>query len=289
MKLSASLAVGLLIAALCAPAFSKKGGEGGGGGEPEDSEDYEPEDFKGVFTRAMKKVQRQVRRRHNEYRRRHNAEPLESDDELDRYAQAWAYHLAKIGRVMHRRSRTYGENIYQGQYDADHPIRGRDAVDTWYNEIQHYDFNKNHRQRGTRAFTQVVWKKTSALGTGIARGKDGTYFLVTVYDPRGNIRGKYLKNVERPNQVGGETHPQQPHQPGPVPVPVPAPVPTPAPVPIPAPQPMPTPPQAQIPTIGRGGGGVTINGQNVAGKPLFKLNGCPGNKPITLNLKVGPK
>ncbi|KAH8036579.1 hypothetical protein HPB51_001613 [Rhipicephalus microplus] len=86
---------------------------------------------------------------------------------------------------MHRRSRTYGENIYQGYYDDNHPIRGRDAVDTWYNEINLYDFNKNHRQRGTREFTQMIWKKTSALGTGIARGKNRTYFLVTVYDPRG--------------------------------------------------------------------------------------------------------
>lgn len=163
---------------------------------------------------------------------------------------------------------------------------GRDAVDTWYNEINLYDFNKNRRQRGTREFTQMVWKKTSALGTGIARGKNGIYFLVTVYDPRGNIRGKYIKNVGRPSE--------QPQQPRPVPVPVPtpaptpAPIPVPAPVPIPAPKPVPTSPHAQIPTIGRGGGGVTINGQNAAGNALLKLKGCPGNKPITLKLRVQP-
>uniref|UniRef100_A0A131Z3J6 Antigen 5 family member n=1 Tax=Rhipicephalus appendiculatus TaxID=34631 RepID=A0A131Z3J6_RHIAP len=294
MSLSASLSVTLLIAALSAPALCQQGylkGIGGtpglaergeGAGEVRASSGYEPTDFNGVFTRSMRNVQRQVRRRHNYYRRRHDAQPLESDDSLDRYAQAWAYHLAKIGRPMHRRACAYGENIFHGYYDAARPINGRDAVDAWYNEIRQYDFNKNHPQYGTREFAQIVWKETTALGTGIARGNGSSYFLVTVYDPRGNIRGEYLKNVKQPNVEGGEIRPVLPPQQVPAPMPQPVPMPMPAPLPPPMPAPLPRPEQRP--------GAIIIPGsfQNQAGQSLFRLKKCPGKKPIMLNLKVSP-
>lgn len=249
---------------------------GGGAGAVTASLNNEPTDFNGVFTRFMRRVQRQVRRRHNYYRRRHDAEPLESDESLNRYAQAWAYHLAKIGRPMHRRACAYGENIFQGYYDAARPINGRDAVDAWYNEIRQYNFNKNHPQYGTGEFAQIVWKETTALGTGIALGNGSTYYLVTVYDPRGNIRGEYLKNVKMPNVEGGGIRPVLPPQQVPAPFPAPLPAPVPAPVPIPTPEQRPP--------------SMTINSNvpNQGGQPLLRLKGCPGKKPIFLKLNVTP-
>ncbi|XP_037572035.1 transcriptional repressor CTCF-like [Dermacentor silvarum] len=294
MNIRASLSVVFFVAILNAPAFSqdedvkkpsrRRGSEDRGGGSRETKEgaDYEPKDFEGVFTRSMKKVQRQVRRRHNHYRRLHGVDPLEGDDELDRYAQAWALHLAKLGKVVHRRKKTYGENLYEGTFDDDNPIRGKDAVDAWYRQIDNYDFTKNCRQRRTSKFTQIIWKDTSALGTGIARGKDGTYYLVSVYDPRGNVRGEYRDNVLKPIEGEGETRPRPLPKPGPEPKPEPKPkpvlTPEPEPEPKPEPEPEPNPVPQKPPKV------VT----NQAGQPLIRLNGCPGKKALTFKINVSP-
>ncbi|XP_050032468.3 uncharacterized protein [Dermacentor andersoni] len=288
MKLRASLSVAFFIAALFAPAFSedeaakqptpKHGSEdrGGGSRERKESADYEPKDFEGTFTRSMRKLQRQVRRRHNHYRKLHGVEPLEKDDELDRYAQAWALHLANIGRLIHRKRKQYGENLYEGTFDEDKPIRGRDAVDAWYKQIENYDFTKNCRQRRTSKFTQIVWKDTLALGTGIARGKEGKYYLVSVYDPRGNVRGEYRANVYKPIEGQGETLPR--------PVSKPEPEPEPKPSPEPRPEPMPEPKQEPKPATHKPPKVLP----NTPGQPLIRLRGCPGKKPLVFNIKVSP-
>ncbi|XP_049273917.1 clumping factor B isoform X2 [Rhipicephalus sanguineus] len=267
MSPSASLSAAFFIAALSVRTLCQEGyvkGIGGtpvlaeGGGVPEyirPSLDYETTDFNGVFTRSMRRVLRQVRRRHNYYRRRHEPEPLESDDSVR-----------------------------------------KDAVDAWYNKIRLYNFNNNHPQYGTGEFAQIVWKETTALGTGIALGNGSTYYLVTVYDPRGNIRGEYFNNVKRPNVEGGGIRPVLPPQqvpapmPQPIPVPLPAPVPTPLPEPLPATMPAPMPAPMPRPQQTSGQGAVTINRevQNQAGQPLFRLKGCPGNKPIFLKLNLRP-
>uniref|UniRef100_A0A131Z544 Antigen 5 family member n=1 Tax=Rhipicephalus appendiculatus TaxID=34631 RepID=A0A131Z544_RHIAP len=50
------------------------GGRGGGGGP------YEPLDFEGVFTRSMRKLQRQVLKHANRYRRMHGVRALKEDE-----------------------------------------------------------------------------------------------------------------------------------------------------------------------------------------------------------------
>lgn len=185
-----------------------KGGGGGsaeaGGGGKEDGYELwdgvirgdEPKDFRGKFTKAMRKLQRQVLKRHNKWRRKHGVPPLEQDEQLCRYAQAYAYRLAQTGVMKHRTRKQYGENLFVAAGDiANFQITGKLVVDAWYNEIKLYHWGNRH-QKGTGHFTQVVWKKSRLLGTGIAT-HGNKVFVVCNYDPRGNMNGAFWENVPK--------------------------------------------------------------------------------------------
>lgn len=61
-----------------------------------------------------------------------------------------------------------------------------------------YNFNSGGFSAGTGHFTQVVWKGSSELGIGVAKGKDGgmtCYYTVGRYRPAGNMQGAFPKNV----------------------------------------------------------------------------------------------
>lgn len=164
----------------------------------------EPVDFEGEFTPAMRKLQRQVLRAHNRYRRLHGVHTLKQDDELDRYAQAWALVMAKTDRMHHRKAPRHGENLFMWwSSDLQAPVTGSMAVKAWYDEIKLYDFNNPGFKSGTGHFTQLVWKNCRRLGTGIARGPKGTVYIVSVYDPRGNVMGQFADQVPRPISGGG--------------------------------------------------------------------------------------
>lgn len=174
-------------------------GGGGGGGGP-----FEPTDFEGVFTRSMRKLQRQVLRSHNHYRRLHGVHTLKEDEELNRYAQAWALVLAQRDQMQHRTKPIHGENLFMWwSSNLEAPITGSMAVKAWYDEIKDYDYNNPTFKSGTGHFTQLVWKNCRRLGTGVARGRKGTIYIVSVYDPRGNIMGQFGSQVTRPNAGGG--------------------------------------------------------------------------------------
>lgn len=171
----------------------RRGGRigGGGGGGPD-----EPLDFEGVFTRSMRKLQRQVLRNTNRYRRMHGVHTLAEDEQLNRYAQAWALKMAQMDRMQHRTRPLHGENLYMWwSSDLRAPITGRMAVKAWYDEIKRYDYNNPGFSSGTGHFTQLVWKDCRRIGTGVARGRKGTIYIVSVYEPRGNIIGQFAEQV----------------------------------------------------------------------------------------------
>uniref|UniRef100_L7M961 Putative tick salivary antigen-5 protein n=1 Tax=Rhipicephalus pulchellus TaxID=72859 RepID=L7M961_RHIPC len=172
---------------------------GGGGGSPN-----EPVDFEGVFTRSMRKLQRQVLRNTNRYRRLHGVHTLAEDEKLNRYAQAWALKMAEMDSMQHRTRPLHGENLYMWwSSDLRAPITGRMAVKAWYDEIKMYNYNNPGFRSGTGHFTQLVWKDCRRLGTGVARGRKGTIYIVSVYEPRGNIMGQFAEQVPRPISGGG--------------------------------------------------------------------------------------
>ena len=73
----------------------------------------------------------------------------------------------------------------------------------WYDEIAYYDFgNPGQLKAGSENkmighFTQVVWKDSTQLGCGIAKGTDNFVYGVCNYSPPGNYIGasNYQNNV----------------------------------------------------------------------------------------------
>uniref|UniRef100_L7M950 Putative tick salivary antigen-5 protein n=1 Tax=Rhipicephalus pulchellus TaxID=72859 RepID=L7M950_RHIPC len=164
----------------------------------------EPVDFEGDFTPEMKKFQRQVLKATNRARRRHGVRILRLDKQLNRYAQAWALMLALKDAMQHRTNPAYGENLYMWwSTDLKAPITGSVPVKEWYKEIKQYDFANPGFRSDIGHFTQLVWKDSRRLGTGIARSRKGTIYIVCVYNPRGNILGQFGAQVPRPLSRGG--------------------------------------------------------------------------------------
>ncbi|KAG4077472.1 hypothetical protein HA402_002899 [Bradysia odoriphaga] len=98
----------------------------------------------------------------------------------------------------------YGENLYKiwgGSVDSSAIMAT--AIDSFYSEIAHYDFNNHGFSMQTGHFTQVVWSSSVEIGVGIATYPDPTYQHRTVvcinYKPPGNVEGQFRQNVLPPN------------------------------------------------------------------------------------------
>lgn len=133
-----------------------------------------------------------ILQRHNELRKKHGAPPVKWNSKIAEVAQAWAQTNAAAGRMFHSKGK-YGENIY---WTSGGMPSGKSVVDAWYNEIQFYDYEKPGFSLKTGHFTQVIWKSSKEIGAGWARSPDGGFFVVCNYDPPGNYKGKFPRNVE---------------------------------------------------------------------------------------------
>ena len=84
------------------------------------------------------------------------------------HAQEWADKLMAENLFQHRPGQKYGENIYSSWSSTRAKIRGGDAVDSWYKEIEQHTFGEEARSMNTGHFTQVVWAASLRLGVGLA-------------------------------------------------------------------------------------------------------------------------
>ncbi|XP_065724863.2 Golgi-associated plant pathogenesis-related protein 1-like [Drosophila suzukii] len=125
----------------------------------------------------------------------HNAPPLTLNRKLSEVASNWAYTLMATNRRQHS-TNGYGENLYWTSLTNPNPA---DVVRAWYNEISEYNWNYPSFSKQTGHFTQLVWKSTSELGVGVARRGDDIY-VVCNYNPPGNIKNQFKKNVAFPNK-----------------------------------------------------------------------------------------
>ncbi|XP_061622341.1 Golgi-associated plant pathogenesis-related protein 1-like isoform X2 [Phyllopteryx taeniolatus] len=107
------------------------------------------------------------------------------NNELNAAAQEWAHRLLTLGAAQHSDSND-GENIYFKWSSVPIKLTGKEAVDSWYGEVQQYNWRNPGFQSNTGHFTQVVWKASTQLGVGMAT--DGNkVFVVGQYRPAGNI------------------------------------------------------------------------------------------------------
>jgi pathogenesis-related protein 1 len=124
---------------------------------------------------------------HNNVRKRYGIAPLTWSPQLATYAQAWANTLIKENRFAHRSNNVYGENIYfaRGQQ------RGSTAiVQLWDDEVKNYTYATNTCRAGTVCghYKQLVWRKTTQVGCGMAKAADREIWVCN-YNPPGNFNG----------------------------------------------------------------------------------------------------
>ena len=144
---------------------------------------------------------------HNTYRNSHHSPDMTLSDSLNNSAQNWAEYLANNGVLEHSDSDA-GENLYVSYTTAssvDAATLANQAVTNWYNEVSDYDYNNPGFSSETGHFTQVVWKNSTQLGCGAARGVktiQGTqynaFYVVCQYAPAGNVIGQFPENVMTP-------------------------------------------------------------------------------------------
>ncbi|XP_062930245.1 uncharacterized protein LOC134360095 [Mobula hypostoma] len=138
---------------------------------------------------------------HNSLRARHQSPPLQVNPELSIQAKKWAEHLASIKALKHSDTQ-YGENLWYKWSSNKTLPTGKEVSESWYNEIRDYNFKAPGFSSKTGHFTQLVWKATKEMGAGQATDGKGTFFVVAVYKPAGNISnpGYFKENVLPPRK-----------------------------------------------------------------------------------------
>ena len=144
---------------------------------------------------------------HNSWRAQVGTQPLGWNNDLATVAQQWADQLATTGgcRLAHRPDLAtvlpggaLGENLYIASASPNPPVvTGRDAVNSWGNEIQWYDAATHtcNAPAGESCghYTQVVWSTTTEVGCGTATCASGGFqsvIWVCNYRPAGNVAGQ---------------------------------------------------------------------------------------------------
>ena len=129
---------------------------------------------------------------HNEKRDEVKVPHVEWDNDIAKFAQQWADHIAETGVFDHRPEeegefkQKYGENLGAGSGGS---YGAAKAATDWYKEKQAYEDGKHAGH-----YTQMVWSKSTKIGAGKAVIKEGQYkgwtVIVGDYDPRGNVGGE---------------------------------------------------------------------------------------------------
>ncbi|HEY9601917.1 MAG TPA: CAP family protein [Allocoleopsis sp.] len=143
----------------------------------------------------------------NSYRTTHHSPALKLSDSLNSTAQTWAEQIASSGKLAHS-STGNGENLYASYTTAASiaaDTLANNAIEAWYNEVSKYDYAKPGFSVSTGHFTQVVWKSSTQVGCGAAKGTKtingklyNAFYVVCQYAPAGNVQGQFPANVLQP-------------------------------------------------------------------------------------------
>ena len=139
---------------------------------------------------------------HNELRSLHNANILCLNLKLCKIAQESALKYANSMSITNddKELVILGENIAFQFSNSKDPINGVVITRLWYNEIKNFKFSNlvfsSSEIASTGHFTQLIWKGTTDVGFGRAKGQDGSCIYVAKYYPAGNIQNEFELNLE---------------------------------------------------------------------------------------------
>ncbi|KAM4662523.1 uncharacterized protein O3C94_011005 isoform 2-T2 [Discoglossus pictus] len=137
----------------------------------------------------LKSFKKDLLNEHNKYRKVHGSGSLLLSNDLSQEAQKWSDHLVGI-RALQNSDTQHGENLwYRWGTDTSFPT-GKEVAESWYNEIDKYNFTTPGFQSGSGNFTQMIWKASTQVGFGLSTDSKGMYIAVGFYDPAGNIANK---------------------------------------------------------------------------------------------------
>ncbi|CAG0891717.1 unnamed protein product [Cyprideis torosa] len=143
---------------------------------------------------------------HNKYRERHGSPPMIINETMCKWSLSYAKYLAENEIMVHRENNPYGQNIfYSWSSNPNDEVTGCACVRHWYDEVREYECYgmepvlENISRVGH--FTQVVWKDTKEIGVGRAKSKQGAWYVVVDYDPKGNWINEFGANVLPPKDM----------------------------------------------------------------------------------------
>ncbi|KAI1387875.1 glycoside hydrolase family 128 protein [Hypoxylon trugodes] len=129
---------------------------------------------------------------HNNKRKAKGLKPLIWDNQLAKNAEAYAKHLAQIGKLEHSsgdQRPNQGENLAAAS-GSNTPLAM--AANMWLDEEKNYHGEPigqgNFGSYGH--YTQCMWRSTTKLGMASAKDAKGSVYIVGRYSPPGNVVGQ---------------------------------------------------------------------------------------------------
>ncbi|KAI0200932.1 CAP domain-containing protein [Astrocystis sublimbata] len=144
------------------------------------------------ITAVLGQDQQKALNAHNEKRKAKGLKPLAWDSKLAQNAEAYAKHLAQIGKLEHSsgdQRPNQGENLAWASGSSTPLIM---AANMWLAEEKNYHGEPigqgNFGSYGH--YTQCMWRSTTKLGMGWAKDAKGGVYIVGRYSPPGNVTGQ---------------------------------------------------------------------------------------------------
>ncbi|XP_002983458.2 pathogenesis-related protein PRB1-2 [Selaginella moellendorffii] len=126
---------------------------------------------------------------HNQERMQMGVPALHWDDEVAAYSLWWTNHQKDYESCAMRHSDgPYGENLFWGSPGKE--WSPHDAVKSWVDEKQHFNYEGNSCAQMCGHYTQLVWRDSTKLGCATATCPNGDTLISCNYDPPGNYIGQ---------------------------------------------------------------------------------------------------
>jgi len=124
---------------------------------------------------------------HNSRRKIMGAKNFFWSDTLEMFANDIAENIAKKP-FSYEIDNYYGCNIYR----CSNKPNAKEIVNFWATE-QRYYLGGAVSESGLQVYshyTQIIWKQTVSVGCAISQTEGGTFIVVCLYNPKGNILGQ---------------------------------------------------------------------------------------------------